>query len=659
MTYTRVSTSEAVAQLAHGLHDPARVRPWVVVSSPFGQVEPELLVDDLVAEVADVARIFLIETGDLTHQLSDLLPDRFQVYGGAARSYPARTAAHGDTFAELNRSKLRFAQGNPQRATELLVTDVLGHAHQSGLFDHRPASALAAGGTVRGFLPGGSRALVEVDGGGLATIWQELSHPPVPLNWTLQQGQRVAGTLDFATRRLNVEAAKPTRASLAQRYPHGSVTLALVQKVGAARALLALHPQVAITVTRPDISPNPLDTVDSLLALGDVVAARVLHLPGDLLQLHLSDVDDHEPVLPPLVLVPGGRPWLVEGRPLLPVVEPVPQMEVLAPVSVQVPSRPPLPGVTPTDELAPPTPVLVQAPLTPVRPPERAVPRPGMARMAAAVIPDSAPAAPERDPESLSHFPMPVATSAPAIVLEPSVRPVAGTALLSTQLALSEAKARITRLELQLADAGSSDSQLERLRELCLSERLQRQEALVDLGTAHHELARVEAEQRLQKKLLRDARRATPVVALASVYTARRADWADADSWLRHEIYLAWIERFPPADRGEWPLLAGFVLLDQFAESLEALTDGQLSKALKASVDVLTGRVKSLAGRRLHPLRTGNGASAAEQVRADGARCMRVAVEQNAPAARRLHYWILPDGGIELSRVVTHDDMEP
>ena len=657
MTYTRVSTNEAVAQLAHGLRDPARVRPWVVVSSPFGQAEPELLVDELLSEVADVARVFLIETGDLTHQLSDLLPERFQVYGGAARSYPAATAAHGDTFAEQNRSKLRFSQGNPQRATELLVTDVLGHAHQSGLFDHRPASALVAAGTVRGFLPGGSRALVEVDGGGLATIWQELTHPPVPLDWTLQQGQRVAGTLDLATRRLNVEAAKPTRASLAQRYPHGSVALALVQKIGPTRALLALHPQVAITVTRPDISPNPLDTVDSLLALGDVVAARVLHLPDGLLQLRLSDVDDHEPVLPPLVLVPGGRPWLVEGRPLLPVVEPVAQMEVVAPVSLQEPSRPAVRADTAPEDLAPPTPVLAQIPVTLVRPPERAVPRPGMARVTAVVIAQFVPSASERDAELLSQRPMAVATPAPAIVLEPLGRPVAGAALLSTQLALSEAKARITRLELQLADAGSLDSQLEHLRELCLSERLQRQEALVELGTAHHELARVEAEQRLQKKLLRDARRATTVV--ASAYSVRRAQWADVDGWLRHEIYLAWIDRFAPADRVDWPLAAGFVLLDQYAESLAALTDGQLSKALKASVDVLTGRVRSLAGRRLHPLRTGNGASAAELVRADGARCMRVAVEQNAPAARRLHYWILPDGGIELSRVVTHDDMEP
>ncbi len=96
----------------------------------------------------------------------------------------------------------------------------------------------------------------------------------------------------------------------------------------------------------------------------------------------------------------------------------------------------------------------------------------------------------------------------------------------------------------------------------------------------------------------------------------------------------------------------------EFATSLERLDDGQLAKTFKATVDVLVGRAADIAGRRLHPLRAGDGATAADLVRQDdGARCHRASIEQNTPAARRLHYWVRPDGGIELSRVVTHDDM--
>jgi hypothetical protein len=159
--------------------------------------------------------------------------------------------------------------------------------------------------------------------------------------------------------------------------------------------------------------------------------------------------------------------------------------------------------------------------------------------------------------------------------------------------------------------------------------------------------------------MLRESRRTQPAPTVTNEFELRRAQWTDADGWVRHEIHLAWVDRVPPTDRAEWPLPDAYVLSDRFAESLGGLDGGQLAKAFKASVDVLTGRVKSLPGRALHPLRQGNGATAHDRVRSDGARCMRVAIEQSTSAARRLHFWMLPGGGIELSRIVTHDDMEP
>ena len=42
--------------------------------------------------------------------------------------------------------------------------------------------------------------------------------------------------------------------------------------------------------------------------------------------------------------------------------------------------------------------------------------------------------------------------------------------------------------------------------------------------------------------------------------------------------------------------------------------------------------------------------------REDGASAWRSYVEQKAASARRLHYWTLPGGAIELARVVLHDD---
>lgn len=636
MVYTRVESSTAVQKIAIGLHDSARDRPWVVVSSPFGTSVPEIGIDQLSTQIGDVAKVFLIETGELTRQLGDLLPPQFQVYGSAGRSYPIGP----DAFADLSRSRLRFTHGDPQHATDQLVTDALAHAHQAGLFALAPASVITVTGTVKGFLLAGSRALVELDDGGMATVWQELTYPPVPLDWTLVPGQRVQGALDAPTHRLNVEVKPPANAAIAKRFPNGSITLALVQKVSAQRAVLALHPHLSITITRADISPNPLDKVDALLSEGDVVAARVIHLPSGALHLCLSDVDDDEPVLPSLCAVRNGPPWLRENRPLLPVVEENEQADetVYAPASAQSPVE--KARAHAASELAQTTQAELVALAAMVHFDEsfRAPrPSPGPGRIHAVRHP-TAPAIPFR--------------VAPA----PAVAP--HSALQSTQLSLAEAKARITRLEAQLVEAGATDSDLAKLREQARSAQLQLRDALVELGTLRHTVAELRDEQRTQKRMLRESRRTVAAAPASSEYESRRALWEDASGWVRHEILLAWVDRVPESDREEWPLPHSYVLSDRFADSLAGLDDGQLAKAFKASVDVLTGRVKTLTGRHLHALRQGAGAADPHLLRWDGARCMRVSIEQNTPAARRMHFWQKPDGGIELIRIVTHDDME-
>jgi len=58
--------------------------------------------------------------------------------------------------------------------------------------------------------------------------------------------------------------------------------------------------------------------------------------------------------------------------------------------------------------------------------------------------------------------------------------------------------------------------------------------------------------------------------------------------------------------------------------------------------------VHEIAGRELHQLRTGTGGNDPVRVRPDGATCWRVSLQVKTPPARRLHYWMLNDGSIEL-----------
>ena len=96
-----------------------------------------------------------------------------------------------------------------------------------------------------------------------------------------------------------------------------------------------------------------------------------------------------------------------------------------------------------------------------------------------------------------------------------------------------------------------------------------------------------------------------------------------------------------------------------FAASVTALDDTEQATALKCVVDVLTDLARTLTSRRVHPLRTGAGGDDAPITRADGAVCYRASIEVSTASARRLHYWKLPNGRIELSRIVLHDDVEP
>ncbi len=130
-----------------------------------------------------------------------------------------------------------------------------------------------------------------------------------------------------------------------------------------------------------------------------------------------------------------------------------------------------------------------------------------------------------------------------------------------------------------------------------------------------------------------------------------------ADAAARHAILLAWVDRIPAAEKTERPL-PEYRLGAGFTDSFEPLTDTQITKALRCVVDILTGR-DDLAARRVHPLRTSDAGGAPAWVRDDGAVCFRASIESNTASARRLHYWKLSDGTLELIRIVTHDTFEP
>lgn len=657
MTIARVTSSAAVRDLAHGLLDPCRATPWCVVTIAPGSAEPFFDIVDLDLQIGDVCPIFVLATGPLTRELDELLPHRCQVFGGAARAYPVDLAWTGRP--ELSPLRFPHASQSQSSATNKLAADALTMATGAGLFGQPPAAAVRVRGTVRSLLAGDARAFVQLDSGGYATLLHELLFPNIPLSWVVQEGLPVEGFFDPETKRLTLDTTDPDAAELLRRFPAGSVTLALVIAVELQSARIAVHPSVPITVCRADVSSNPLDRVDLLLAAGDVVRVRIVRDEQGRLRLRLSDVDDDEPILPSMMLLQGGRPWLEEDRQLLPapdggadaagvgsqVVDPfgeVPAGSDAARAELGSAEPGPIetvlagfataslqPADLSPDKLAPAAPATSRRTGFPV-------PGPGRRKVLAPVaVPEVTPA------------------PAPAAAAAPSASSLRAGALVSTQLALTMERATTRQLRAALAELDAPRGGQDNHATL----RLELGEVLAENSRLKRDLAAVRGDQQAQRTLLRRARqqeRAVPGPA------ARRERFDDADEWLRHEIGLAWIDRLGPSDRVRWPLPVTFVIGVRFAESVSALDPGLLPKMLRTVVDVLTGRARDLPARGLHALRRGEVATAADLIRPrDGARCFRVYVEQNTPSARRLHYWAVTDGTIELSRVVLHDDMEP
>jgi len=244
--------------------------------------------------------------------------------------------------------------------------------------------------------------------------------------------------------------------------------------------------------------------------------------------------------------------------------------------------------------------------------------------------------------------------SAPAgrPVPEASARP--DTALKSAQRALDAARAEILRLRAGETERLGKDQVIERLRD----ELADAHAALVD---ATSELADLRDRNRTDRERLMKAQKKArdaekPRVMGAAV---RARVFAGDEEQFRHELYLQWTERVQAPEKDKYPL-AGCTLGPKFLGSYFAHPAELRSKALRALVDLLTGRAERMPGRDIHPLRAGSGPEEPQRLReGDGAAYWRMSVERNTPASRRIHYLMLPGREVELHELVPHDVTEP
>ena len=81
----RLTESEVAAWVEHTLLAPTRSRPIVAVTSHAGSDRGWIDPDELQRDLGELAEVVFLETGDATWALSEALPPRLDVYGGAIR----------------------------------------------------------------------------------------------------------------------------------------------------------------------------------------------------------------------------------------------------------------------------------------------------------------------------------------------------------------------------------------------------------------------------------------------------------------------------------------------------------------------------------------------------------------------------------------------
>lgn len=135
-------------------------------------------------------------------------------------------------------------------------------------------------------------------------------------------------------------------------------------------------------------------------------------------------------------------------------------------------------------------------------------------------------------------------------------------------------------------------------------------------------------------------------------------EFADSELAFRYLVTTQWALRIQVGEQRSMPL-HDYTIGPEFLESLRRLQGITPEKVADVVVEIVTGLALTIDSRDLHVLREGHGPSEKAVTRADGATCWRASLQVGTPAARRLHYWVLTGGGIELSRVTVHDDFKP
>lgn len=662
----RVTGAFEAHELAERVMDPERATPIVCLTARHREHESFVPVDPVVEIVGDGCEVWVLTRQEDTWALSAELPERFDVYGGAARLWmPVPDRDRIDVHAH----PLVLVHNNDR------PEDVLRRLTEHVRRLVRPPGP-AVGTTVTGRVESveADRAHIRLLGGAAAVCFcGEMARGPIyDAREALEVGMAVTGEVvaPAAPGRDTRITLKPFAPDPWKRtaavYRPGMIVEGVVIDLFHYGALVEIMPGAAGIVQLVELAEPMPRSPDEVVARDDRVVVKILRMDPGARRAVLSMVEVPRDAVaePPASVYPDGPPWLGALD------DDEPHRQAASEAARAEPSTettPPSP--TPTADVAAP------APAVRVEPTIGPAPSPTPPVEAETEVPATpSPADPPVAPPATTDAATDRAGGVPSDLTTEIAHAETAADRLTAELAraddvigllehrafdlterlrhdIVEAEGRIARLaEIgSRGDDGATVDQLavvEDLRERLASAEADRRALLEERRGALEEARSARAEA--------DLRRSEVDVLRAQLDDVDRGD--PAARFLR-ELRHTWSTlNVTDDDRTRYPFREP-ALGTRFLESLDRVQGISRERILEVCAHVVSNRAYDIAGLEVHQLRTSAAGGTPQRTRADGATAWRASLQVKTPSARRLHYWLLTDGTIELAQINTHDDM--
>ncbi len=308
-----VSTPQAVNALVAEILDPERTTPVIGVTSKPSHERPFVDAEALAARLGDRASVWVLTDSELTWTLTDALPRKIDVYGGAVRAW--NPIAEGDEpYPSDHPQWTVFNEDEGARALELIAGYVERIAEQP-----LPAYGTTMTATVTTVRKAGAELELETGHPAFAGIDHLVQHGDIyHAADVLQVGQEVtvrtgawhpqAGRISVSLR----EFAPDPWERLAEVYEPGMIIEGGVTGVTDFGAFVELLPGVEGLLHKSKIADGFVKYVDDYVQEGDRIAVVLLEIDVHRRKAPVSLRDVPRKVKPvtPASVFPGGPPWL-------------------------------------------------------------------------------------------------------------------------------------------------------------------------------------------------------------------------------------------------------------------------------------------------------------------------------------------------------------